>query len=343
MSDDYLFDPKAPADPEVQKLEQALARFRRSGDPAPIAPLLQRRRQRLVHLVTALTLAAAAALLVTLDLGLFKDERDLAPSDVALQDVEGSVRVNDAAHAAPSVGADDERPLRPGDRVVCDAGGRARVKVGDIGWLTLEENTRLRVAEGREEEDGAYRLDLERGTVSALIFAAPRLFWLGTPSGIAVDLGCVYKTTVDDEGHATLAVTRGRVSFESDGRRVYVPAGAFCRAWPAFGPGTPAWEDASEALRSAVIRHDEARMRGDAEAARRAIEEILETDAARDSLTLWHLLDPRGDPEPELRAKILEKLLTLCPPPDDAPRDKVLAGDKSALTSWREKIETECW
>ncbi len=335
MSDDYLFDPRAPPDPQVQALERALAKFRvRETAKLPRVARIGRR----TWLAAAAVVAAAATLLVVVNRHPRWAGVKVGATAVALDDVEGAVTVD-------------------GDRIVCDAGGHARLRVGDIGWLTLEEKTRVRVVAGCDRGDGAegegsYRVDLERGTVSARIFAAPRLFWLGTPSAIAVELGCVYRTTVDDEGHATLAVTRGRVSFESDGRRVYVPAGASCRAWPGFGPGTPAWDDSSAELLAAVVRHDEARVRGDAGAARRALEELLaatltaDCERPRDSLTLWHLLDPHGEPDPDLRADVFDRLRELCPPPNDVTRERCLAGDAdalAALASWREKLEDDCW
>src|SRR5204863_5705766 len=119
---------------------------------------------------------------------------------LAVEDVAGAVHVGattlrDAASAG----------LAAGDEVVCEPGSHARVRIGAIGWLSLEEKTRLRVAAGHGDakREGAFRLDLERGSVEASIFAAPRVFALGTPSGIAVDLGCRYRATVDDAGHTT--------------------------------------------------------------------------------------------------------------------------------------------
>ncbi|MSR47227.1 MAG: hypothetical protein EXS13_09205 [Planctomycetes bacterium] len=168
-------------------------------------------------------------------------------------------------------------PLHVGDRIVCDPGGSARVRVGDVGSLRLAEATRLRVAAGHGDatREGAFHLELERGTVSATIFAAPRVFALGTPCGIAVDLGCIYDTTVDEDGRTFLSVVSGKVSFESDGRKVHVPSGAGCRAWPGFGPGTPTWSDSPEEIRAAVERHDAARAAHDPAAAEAALADLL--------------------------------------------------------------------
>ncbi|MBM4014416.1 MAG: hypothetical protein FJ293_05560 [Planctomycetes bacterium] len=144
--------------------------------------------------------------------------------DVALAERQGEVAVESAAPGA----ADRTGALRVGDRIVCGDGGSARVRVGEVGWLSLQPSTRLRVGAGHgdAEKAGAFQLELERGTVAATIFAAPRVFALGTPGGIAVDLGCIYETTVADDGATFLKVTSGSVSFESGGRKVHVPSGA---------------------------------------------------------------------------------------------------------------------
>jgi hypothetical protein len=344
MSEDYLFDPGAAPDPQVQQLERALRPFR-LGETAP--PAIDERAPSRPGAIGWRGWLAAAGVVAAAALALLARRGERWPSvsfgaeHVALAGAEGPVRID----APTPLQGGAERPLRPGDRIVCEEGGRARLRVGEIGWLTLEERTRVRVvaglaAPGDVEEEGAYRLDLERGTVSARIFAAPRVFWLGTPSGIAVDLGCVYSTTVDDAGHATLAVKRGRVSFESEGRRVYVPAGASCRAWPGYGPGTPAWIDASEDVRAAAVRHDEARIRGDAAAARRAVEELLVDEDERDTLTLWHLL---AVPEPDLRQDVFERLREFCPPPRGVSRDLLLSADPGALSTWLDALEDSCW
>ena len=348
MNDDYLFDPKAPPDPEIEKLERALRpfRFKDGGATSEMdaGPARRTSRPRRLFLVAA----AAAALIVAAATIVALVRRDPplegtpvqgveSAALVTITQVEGDVRIDATARSTtlPS------NSLASGDRIVCNEGGRAELRVGDIGRLTLEEKTRLRVGEGHgdEDKDGAYRLDLELGTVTAFIFAAPRVFSLGTPSGIAVDLGCFYRTTVDDEGHTTLAVTTGRVSFESDGRKVYVPAGASCRAWPNFGPGTPTWDKASEKVRAAAVRHDEARIAKDDAAALRAIDEILATEDKRDTLTIWHLL---LDDDDQVRARVFDRLSALCGPPPVS-RELCFSADPEALAAWREQLELECW
>ena len=63
-------------------------------------------------------------------------------------------------------------------------------RVGEIGSVEVEPNTRLRVVAA---QPGEHRLALERGEIRAKITAPPRLFFVETASGTAVDLGCEYK------------------------------------------------------------------------------------------------------------------------------------------------------
>src|SRR6185295_8977666 len=104
---------------------------------------------------------------------------------------EGAWRIEDTRTA--------DGALVPGTRLVTQADARVTLRVGPIGTITVEPETRLRIEEPAAAvaaaggaTDGEYLLWLERGTISATIFAAPRLFQLGTPSGIAVDMGCAY-------------------------------------------------------------------------------------------------------------------------------------------------------
>src|SRR6185295_10248568 len=98
--------------------------------------------------------------------------------------------------------------LRLGDRLVTDGATRARLSVGAIGSLIVEPGSSVRVGQPGPAlaADAEHLLWLEHGAVTASIFAAPRLFQLGTPSGLAVDLGCVYRARVSDDGTTWLTV-----------------------------------------------------------------------------------------------------------------------------------------
>ena len=148
--------------------------------------------------------------------------------------VEGAPRV-----ASGRMG--DRGRLRVGEWLETDATSRAEIAVANIGQVEVEPNTRVRLVETRLTE---HRLELERGTLHARIWAPPRLFFVNTPSAVAADLGCAYTLEVDDAGRGLLHVTSGYVALETGARESIVPAGAACLTKPGAGPGTPFFEDA---------------------------------------------------------------------------------------------------
>jgi hypothetical protein len=174
-----------------------------------------------------------------------------------------------------------------------------------------------------------HRLELARGTLHALIWAPPRLFFVETPSSTAVDLGCAYSLTVDDAGAGTLHVTAGYVALEHQGRESLVPAGWLCRTHPGTGPGTPFSESASPDLRSALEQFDFGPRQPEFLAG------ILTLSTRTDAITLWHLLTRVTSTQ---REAVFEKLATFIPPPSGVTREGILRSDKTMLTRWAEAL-----
>ncbi|HKB16103.1 MAG TPA: FecR family protein [Planctomycetota bacterium] len=308
--DDYLWNPEAPPDPEVARLEKALAGYR--WKERPLRSLDRPRRWRVA--------AAAAALLLACGVGWWALRSSGAPGPgFHLEHLRGEVGVVGAGGAL----CQGTEGIRAGDTVRCGPGGKARLRVGPIGSIDLEEKSALRIEEGAAQ---AYRVYLERGALVASIFAAPRVFQVGTPSGIAVDLGCVYRTIVDEEGRTTLAVLSGRVSFEVPGRKVVVPADASCRAYPGRGPGIPVFGDAPEGFAAAVERLD-----AGPDAA--ALAKVLEAARPKDSLTLWHLLEHA---DAEVRRAAFDRLSRIEAPPEGL---RAGAADREGLERWRVQLQ----
>lgn len=209
--------------------------------------------------------------------------------------------------------------LRTGDA------GTALIEVGRIGHVDVQPNTSIRLVHASLTD---HRLALERGTISARIFAPPRLFFVETPSALAVDLGCAYTLTVDDSGAGLLHVTSGWVSLEHQGRSSIVPAGAVCRTKPGFGPGTPYQNDAPARLVEALERLDFG-------GAPHALDVVLAEARNMDSITLWHLfLRSQG----ENRARIYDRLAALVEPPPGVTRDGMLAGDPGMTRRWQDHL-----
>jgi hypothetical protein len=170
-----------------------------------------------------------------------------------------------------------------------------------------------------------HRIALQKGTIHATIWAPPRLFFVETPSAVAVDLGCAYTLTVDETGASFLHVTSGYVALEFDGRESLIPEGAMCATRPGRGPGTPFLEDASELMRTALMHYDFDH------GGSVALKSVLAESRKADALTLWHLLRSAEDSDREL---VYDKLASIAPPPDDVNREGILHGDRNMLERW---------
>lgn len=226
----------------------------------------------------------------------------------------------------------DSRPVRGVSRVTAGSwietgtSSSAKVQIGAIGVVEMGPGTRLRVAAVRPSE---HRLTLSRGEIHAKISAPPKLFFVDTASATAEDLGCEYSLKTDEHGSGVLQVTLGWVSFQWNGNESLVPAGASCRTRPHAGPGVPYFDDAPEALVTAIGDLAEANYAG------ASLDVILRNARVRDTLTLWHLLSRTG---PSDRERIYDRIAALTPVPTNVSRDKALQLDPNTLTRWREAL-----
>ena len=315
MTDDYLWDPAAAPDPELQKLEAALrpAAYRHE-------PLRQQRwpsRIRHVRVVRWAVLAASAVLLVG---GLFAIRRGaVTPWSVVAE--RGAPVVRDAA------GRTSGSTLARGGVVETDGRSSAIIAVGRIGRAALGPDSRLRLLAAGTSE---HRLSLERGTMHASVDAPPRYFLVQTPSALAVDLGCAYTLTVDERGDGSLTVEEGEVELELGEVRVAVLAGNTASLRNGRGPGLPRPVRASDALRRAVAAYD-----ADPSSAA-ALEGVLAAADSSSTITLWHLLQRA---EPAQRERAFARLAAIAPPPATATRERILKGESGALQRWRTDLQ----
>lgn len=317
MSDDYLWDGSGEPDPEVRRLELLLGGIRSDRKTSEIqARFEEYQRHRLRK--AWLQLAAAASVFLV-----------LAVSWFVLRQTRGEWVVESLA-GAPKVGSNrivETGRLGVGQWLETDSSSRARIDVGSIGHVEVEPNTRIRLVRARLTE---HRLALARGIMHAKIFAPPRIFFVDTPSAVAVDLGCAYTMEVDDLGAGMLRVTMGWVQLELNGRESMVPKGARCQTRPGLGPGTPYFEDASESFRAALAKLDFENGGTD------ALRTVLLESRKRDTLTLWHVLSRARDAE---RGVVYERMASLVPPPKNVTRDGVMDLDKNMLELWKEELE----
>ncbi len=337
MKDDYLWDGSGLRDPDIERLERMLGRLR-SAAPAPEIPATVRLRppfdaarggpealagpgttsirtrwNSARFLVPGL---AAAASIVAMIGVTWQTTRSTEFWEV--ERMAGQPRIGGSAFSG--IGR-----LRVGETLMTDAASRARLDVSTIGRATVDTDSRVRLVDTRE---GHHQLALDRGTLHAFITAPPGQFVVDTPSATATDLGCVYTLHVDEDGSGTLSVTAGWVAFEFNGRESFVPAGASSRTDPRLGPGTPRYDDATQAFREAVDDVDDS-----ADPARRvdALKRVMAEARERDAMTLWHLIPRVGEQD---RVLVVEAFAARVPMPSGVTRDAVMHLDKAALDQW---------
>jgi hypothetical protein len=322
VSDDYLWDRRGPADPDVARLERVLGRLR-SEPPMPdwhrAAPHARGARH-----VSLTYFAAAAALVLACgaSLWLARGTAGAAPSWAVVR-VTGQPTVGDEQIA-------EAGRLAVGAWLQTDPASSASVAIADIGRLDVDADTRLQLLGTR---DGRHRVALQRGTVHALIWAPPGEFVVETEASTAIDLGCAYTLTVAPGGNGMIEVSMGWVGFEHGGREAFIPAGARCATRPGIGPGTPYYADAAEPMRQAIDRLDFAGL--DPAARRHALGEILAGARPKDAMTLWHLLArvPAEDRDP-----VYDGLARLVPPPASVTRDGIRAGNRAMRDAWWDSL-----
>jgi FecR-like protein len=339
VSGDYLWDRSGPRDPDVVELERLLAPLGQAH-PAPAfrAPSVLSRRRASPAFVIAVTVAAAAV--VALVAVVY--ESRTAP----VIDFGGSSGFNVTTIAgAPTIASrpiGDRARLPLGRWIETDAAARAAIDIADIGRVELDPDSRLGLLSARP---GDYRLHLVRGTLRARIWAPPGQFSVETPSSTTVDLGCAYTLTVGDDGAGLVRVTSGWVGFEWRGRESFIPAGAVCVTRPAMGPGTPYFDDVSDAFRSAIDVIDAGHPlapNGVAER-RAAIDRVLREARDKDVVTLWHLL---SRVHPDERDRVFDALAQRVPPPASVTRQGIRAGDSAMLDAWWDRLglgTTDWW
>jgi hypothetical protein len=318
-SDDYLWDGSGEPDPEIQRLEGLLGKFRHNR-PAPVFPEIVPSKRRLRWIPVFVAAMAAIAVVIFL-----VHERKSAPMVSAgwiVSGVAGTPRVESRA-----IGVNEGAGrLGVGQVLETDEQSRARLQAEQIGQIDVEPGTRLRLL---SMGTGLKRIALDRGTIDAFIWAPPGEFVVDTPSAVTVDLGCAYTLHVDDAGNGVVRTSLGWVGFKLNGHESFIPAGAACETRPKTGPGTPYFEDASQKFRSALSRFDFEDNTPQQRADDLAI--VLAEARKRDALTLWHLLSRVEEGQ---RLLVYDRLVKLAPPPAGVTQEGILRLDQHMLDLW---------
>src|SRR5271155_3386110 len=307
-NDDYLWDGSGEPDPEIQRLEGLLGKFRHD-QPVPVFPDVVRDRRwtffpwrmPLFPALTTAVAALAAIVIVTFLVFRTKPATTVAGWDVSA--VEGTPRIGRTTIG----GKEGTSRLGIGQMLETDRQSRASLQADDIGQIQVDPSTRLRLL---SMGSGLKRIALDRGTIHTYIWAPPGQFVVDTPSAVTVDLGCAYTLQVDDSGAGMVRTSMGWVGFKLNGHESFIPAGAACATRPKVGPGTPYFEDASAEFRAALARLDFEDRTVQQRADDLAI--VLAESRKRDALSLWHLL---ARVEEGQRLLVYDRLVKLAPPP----------------------------
>ena len=317
---DFLWVRSGAPDPVVKTLETLLGPLRHDS-PAPVFPAASASprwnpfRRRLFPVAAAAALSLGVVIFVILG-----QRSDSGLPGWNVSSVSGSPRIG-----SRTVGAKLSR-LSVGQILETDLQSRAQLHADDIGRITVEPATRLRLL---AMNDSFKHIALDHGTIHAYIWATPGQFVVDTPSATTVDLGCAYTLHVDDSGAGVVHTSLGWVGFKLNGRESFIPAGAACATRPKTGPGTPYIEDTSVELRAALTRFDFEDTTPQERAADVAI--VLRESRKQDALTLWHLLARFDDAQ---RAAVYGRLRMLVPPPASVTWEGVSRLDQSMLDQW---------
>jgi FecR protein len=330
-NDRYLWDGTGEPDPEVQHIESLLGPFRHREAPLTLPQhLLVKQgyfRAFLQQFPWLPRVAAVAVVILALIAGgllsFRQNETSLSSGpgwEVAR--IDGTPQIGTQFISA----SQSATKLHLGQTLETNSASRASISEGDLGKIKVEPNSRLRLL---QTDDHRKRIQLEVGTIHAMIWAPPGEFVVDTPSAVAVDLGCAYTLQVTADGSGTIRTTLGWVGFHLNDRESFIPAGAMCPTRPKVGPGTPYFEDASESLQTALADFDFGVQSPEVRAASLGI--VLSQARAKDGLTLWHLLSRTEGAE---RGQVYARFAALVPPPSGVTRDGILKLDRSMLALW---------
>jgi hypothetical protein len=323
---DYLWTATGPPDPEIARLEQLLGGYGQRTPVRDLPPLAAARWWELLWWSRTFRVAALAgglALLLIL-IGPWTVRRMAMPADSwQARALTGTPRIN--GRSLEGTGS-----LRAGGLLETDAASQAEIRIGMIGRITLLPDSRVRVEEVRR---GRYRMALEHGKISARTMAPPFTFVVDTPGPTAYDVGCAFTLETDERGWGLLRVSSGWVQLELEDREVLIPAGAASLLRPGGNLGTPYFEDAPEAFRSALARLDFGAQ--DATSRGAALTDLLASARPRDVFSFMELLrTARG----EERRLLVDRGIVLLPPPAGVTRAGLLRGDDSMMHEWQRQL-----
>jgi hypothetical protein len=237
---DYLWDPRAEPEEEVEQLERLLRPLGAQAHELaerelPIAwraPAARWRRR------TVQFAAVAASLVLSVYSAHFYrlSWREGSPWPMTMQSADGAVR---------------NRELRVGQRIATAEGETATLQAARIGTVTVGPDSAAMLVRTRK---GQHRVELERGRLHAKVWAPPSYFGVTHGELRFTDLGCEFDLSVA-AGGGTLTVASGWVIYRHRDAEILVPE-HYSLAFSATAAQVPMRIDASAELRARVIQLD---------------------------------------------------------------------------------------
>lgn len=312
----YLWDKTGAPDLELRRWEQLLRRFSREV-PELTLPVREGHSLKRIYY----WLAAAACILLAAGVGL-RSAWQPGPSWKVVT-LSGAPLIDRRAIAANG-------RMGAGGLLETDKVSRAKLRLGLMGAIDIEPNTRVRLIATRA---GRHRIALQSGMIAVRLWAPPGTLSVDTPSATAIDLGCAFTVQADEKGSGLLRVASGWVQFQLDDRKAIVPAGAAALTRPGVGPGTPFFEDSSSAFRLALERLD---FGGSSYGDTGALEAVLSESRRKDVLSLLSLF--RRVP-PSARGMLFDRASQLVPPPAGLTREDAIEGTNvPGMDAWWKKL-----
>lgn len=311
-TDDYLWDPKAPVDVEVARLERALARYR--FDPGRV-PL---RRDVLVNRTRrwGVCVGAVAATVVLGVLGTAAYRWSWPQGQAWPMTVVGGGTAGNA--------------LVPGESLRLAPGGHARIAVARVGVLEALSGAALVL---RATSSNNHRLALSVGAVRVRVWALPGSVSITTPAGEVVDQGCAFRLSVSADGRASVTVESGWVLLSNAAGESLVPAGASSQMSPGLPPLVPVFDDATPGFRRGSRVLEQAML---APLAAETSLDFLPEARTKDVLTLlWLAKEASSDVRPAL----VERAAQLVPPPGGVTIRAVAQGSREQLWQWVDALD----
>ncbi|MDQ2840501.1 MAG: FecR domain-containing protein [Acidobacteriota bacterium] len=325
----YIWNKTGEPDPELLNWERQLSGFSARSESLRALSLPERAKNESLRMASFRWIAAAACLLLSAFAILriaWQPGRDWKVTTVS-----GVPLIN-------NVPMRSGRRLSAGELLQTDDHSRAMLRMGLMAKIEVGPATKIRLLTTGSSQ---HRISLQSGKITARVWAPPFTILVDTPAATTVDLGCAFTLQVEERGSGELHVTSGWVESERNKRQAIIPAGAMVLIRPAFGPGTPFFEDAGSRFRGALEELDFGKT-GYRNIA--ALELLLSEARRRDAITLLSLL---RRVQPSEKGLVFDRAAEFVPAPLGLTRADVVHGtNQHGIDEWWRKLglgEAKSW